>query len=279
VPTGGTGGIDTRSGEAAVISWSPNSDQDIFGYTVYRAVDANPPNLTSSPKDQPVCSTTSVSSTLCFDAPSDLQSFATNAACIDPVEQANGDKCINYYVVAFDSRWTTTTNPTTYNGTLCPGLPWSPSVDVPAPPVPASSSTAPITSSSLWGTARAGCPSAFISIDYTTHSSNQQPAAPSSLTCTTDSGQPVIGWTPPPSPDGDGDEIASYRIYRDPVGGGAPQYNDPATTIGYNLGTTNSYKDSAPTGGTGHDYWITAVDARFQESAAVHIAWTAASCP
>jgi prepilin-type N-terminal cleavage/methylation domain-containing protein len=282
VPAGGTGGIDTRLSEAVAISWNPNSDQDIFGYTVYRVGNSSdptqPPNLTTSPTDQAVCSTTSVTSTLCFDAPANLHSLAANSACIDPIAKAAGDECINYYVVAFDSKWTSS-NPTSYDGTVCQGLAWS-GVNVPAPPVSASLSTPPITGSSQWPTARAGCPSAYISIDYTTLVGNHQPNPPTSPTCTTDSGQPVIGWTSAtPSPDQDGDDIVAYRIYRDPPGGGTPQYNDPATTIGYSSGPTSTYRDSADTGGTGHDYWVTAVDARFQESSPLHIQWTAASCP
>jgi hypothetical protein len=259
----------------------PNSDQDIFGYTVYRA-SGSAPDLTSVTPDAPVCSTTSVSSTLCFDTPNNLQNLATNAACTDPTAKAAGDQCVNYYVVPFDSRWTTLSNPTTYLSTdYCPGLAWG-SVTVPAPPVPSSSSTPPITNSSvnpLWSTARAGCPSAFVSIDYTTLSQNHAPDPPASPTCSSDSGQPVIGWTPPASPDQDGDAIVSYRIYRDPPGNSQPNYNDPATTIGFNNGTTSSYRDSADTGGTGHEYWITALDERFQESSALHISWTAGGCP
>jgi hypothetical protein len=178
--------------------------------------------------------------------------------------------------------WTTIANPAPYTATECPGLPWSPSVAVPAPPVPATRSVAPITNtavSPLWPTARAGCPSAFVSIDYTALSQNHAPDPPTNGTCTNDAGQPVIGWTQPTSPDQDGDAIVSYRVYRDPPGGGQPNYNDPATTIGFNPGATASYKDSADTGGVGHEYWVTALDARFAESSALHVSWPAGGCP
>ena len=278
VPTGGTGGIDRRLSDAAAISWAPNSDQDILGYTVYRA-SGPAPNLAGGSADTPVCSTASVSSTLCFDSlpGNNLHTFATNAACTDAAAQAAGHQCLNYYVVAFDSQWTSIANPTTYSSTECPGLSWSPSVDVPAPPVSASRSIAPITSSSLWPTARAGCPSAYISIDFTAMSQNQAPDPPTALACASDAGQPVVKWTPPASPDGDGDDVGSYRIYRDPPSG-APAYGDAATTIGYNGGGTTAYRDASATGGS-HEYWVTAVDERFQESDAQHITWTAAACP
>ena len=277
VPQGLTGGVDGRLSAAAAISWNANSDQDIFGYTVYRASGSTPDPST----DVPVCSTASVSATLCYDAPSDLQSFATTGACLNPVTP--GDACINYYVVPFDSQWTTVTNPTSYDGTVCQGNPWG-TVTVPAPPVSASRSVAPITDTSinpLWPTARAGCPSAYISIDYTDLVQNHAPDPPSNLTCASDNGQPRIGWTPPATPDQDGDDVVQYRIYRDPPGGGTPAYNDPAVNIGFGTSPSlaNTYTDSSPTGGTAHDYWISAVDARFAESAAQHIQWTAASCP
>jgi hypothetical protein len=233
-----------------------------------------------------VCSTTNVAATLCFDAPggNSLQSNASSAACSSlPVAPPPSDVCINYYVVPFDSQWTTVTPPNPYGAAECgSGFPWG-TLAVPNPPVSASRSIAPITDTSinpLWPTARMGCPSAFITLDYTALAQNHAPDPPTTLTCGSSGGQPVINWTPPASPDQDGDDVAGYRIYRDPPGGGGsgPNYDDPAVTIGFNEGSTTSYTDSQATGAS-HDYWITAVDDRFAESGAQHIVWTAGGCP
>jgi hypothetical protein len=181
----------------------------------------------------------------------------------------------------------TTGNLTHLGSTECgAGFPWaSGGVDVPAAPVAPSHSVPPLTNSPLWSTARAGCPSAFITVDYTTGILNTPPAAPTpaATQCTTDNGQPVISWVAPTSPDGGNppndpsDAVQSFRIYRDPPGT-SPDYNDPATTINYASGTV-SFKDPNPTGGTDHTYYVTAVDARFQESQPLPITWSAGACP
>jgi hypothetical protein len=283
------GGVDSRKAAepASAVNWLQNADNDILGYTVYRA----PPTATTPDptSDTPVCSTASVAGTSCFDAPgaapNDLQSFATNGAC-PSAQQAAGDVCVNYYVVPFDQKWATG-NPTTYTPAAAEcgaGFPWS-SVPVPSAPVSASRSVPPLTNSPLWSTARAGCPSAFITVDYTTGIANTAPAAPTpaATQCTTDNGQPVISWVAPPSPDAGNppndpqDAVESFRIYRDPPTS-PPGYNDPATTINYASGTV-SFEDPNPTGSTDHTYYVTAVDARFQESQPLSITWNAGTCP
>jgi prepilin-type N-terminal cleavage/methylation domain-containing protein len=272
VPQGGTGGVDTRipNQPAAALSW-PQSAPDVIGYTVYRASGAAP----DLANDTPVCSTLGVGGTACFDAPgaapTDLPTFATTPAC--PATALPGDKCINYYVVPFDEKWTTVTNPSLYTAGAECGNAWA-SVTVPSSP----RSVPPLSTSPTWlaGNARTGCPSAFININYTRLSPplNNPPGAPGFLTCSTDNGQPKISWTPA-SPDSDtpSDPIVSYRIYRK-TSPATPGYNDPATTV-----NSTAFKDSDPVTVSGYDYYVTAVDARFQESSELHIAWTLAACP
>jgi hypothetical protein len=79
----------------------------------------------------------------------------------------------------------------------------------------------------------------------------------------------VIGWTPP----NNSGNLTSYRIYRDPPTD-PPGYNDPSTTISF--GSTSSFKDPNPAGSTGHTYFVTVVDDKFQESAPLKITWTSA---
>jgi hypothetical protein len=267
------GGVDTRiSGQpAASINWLPVTGNDILGYTVYRANATGVPLLGS---DTPVCSTASVSSTNCFDAPgpapNDLASFATHAAC--PPTAGLLDKCINYYVVPFDQKWAAN-NPLLLDATTCLPFPYVTGITAPTPPT----SVAPLTNSSGWSTARAGCPSALFNINYTVASANPQPAQPDTpTTCHTDTGQPVIGWTPPSNPG----NLVSYRIYRDPPSTPKPGYNDPSTTINFGTPTpVSSFKDPQPTGGADHTYYVTVVDDKFQESNPLQITWTAATCP
>lgn len=277
------GGIDTRikvpAQPAAAISWSPVTGNDILGYTVYRASVPSVAGAAIVPdlaNDTAVCSTASVSATTCFDAPgpapTDLDSVASHNAC--PVSAGLLDKCINYYVVPFDQKWASG-NPTSLaeivgGVTTCLPFPYLAPITVPSSP----HSVPPLTNSSGWSTARPGCPSAALNINYTVASQNPQPAAAGApTTCTTNSGQPVIGWTPPNNPG----NLVSYRVYRDPPSTPAPGYNDPSTTI--NFGTTTSFQDPSPTGGTGHTYYVTVVDDKFQESDPLQINWTAGTCP
>jgi Tfp pilus assembly protein PilV len=275
------GGVDTRIADqpAASINWLPVTGNDILGYTVYRASAPDPvtsnvvPNLAS---DTPVCSTASVSATNCFDAPgpspTDLASFATHAAC--PATAGLTDKCINYYVVPFDQRWAANNPDSLGSLTSFPCLPFPYAADITVPASP--NSVPPLTTSSGWSTARPGCPSALLNINYTVASTNPQPAQPDTpTTCTTDTGQPVIGWTPPSNPG----NLVSYRIYRDPPSTPKPGYNDPSTTINFGTPTpVSSFKDPSPAGGTSHTYYITVVDDKYQESAPLIITWDPATC-
>lgn len=274
VPGGLKGGIDTRiSGQpAAAINWLPVTGGDILGYTVYRANATGVPLLAS---DTPVCSTASVSATACFDAPgpgpTDLASFATHAAC--PIGALPQDQCLNYYVVPFDQKWQVAPDDFIRNATTCLPFPYVSAITAPSPP----HSVAPLTSSPGWSTARAGCPSELLNINYTAASQNPQPGAPTTPTsCTTDAAQPVIGWTPPSNPG----NLRSYRIYRDPPSNPKPGYNDPSTTINFGSSTpVSSFKDPSATGGTAHSYYVTVVDDKYQESAPLQINWDPATCP
>jgi Tfp pilus assembly protein PilV len=289
------GGVDTRidgtvntatSQPAASLNWLPVTGGDILGYTAYRVTTPLPPTgpgLTATPvftgptADVPVCSTASVNATSCFDAPgvapTDLASFANHLAC--PASAALTDKCINYYIIPFDQKWQVFSSPLQLlrDATTCVPFPYAAGLTVPDPP----NSVAPLTSSSGWPTARAGCPSAMLNINYTQAVQNPQPnGATTPSSCTTDAGQPVIGWTPPTNPG----NYVSYRIYRDPPSTPAPGYNDPATTINFGTPTAvSSFKDPNPTNGTDHHYYVTVVDDKFQESAPLKIDWSAGGCP
>ena len=90
---------------------------------------------------------------------------------------------------------------------------------------------------------------------------NLPPYAPTSVTVAAASGDPVLNWssvTPPdPNP---GDSVEFYRIYRDGT----------AISNRYDRGSASSltYTDFR-SGGTSHEYWVTAVDAQLGESAPV----------
>jgi hypothetical protein len=273
---GAGGGIDTRKGDtgAAAINWTRSTDNDVLGYTVYRAqAPYSGPKLTTggSPPgaDTPVCSTASQSATFCMDTSNHLDNIADGSA-VCPTGAAPGDRCLDYYVVPHDQLWASG-NPTSYDSTACPGTPWPTAIAIPSPP----NSVPPVTGNANWSTARDGCPSAFIAIDYTTGSTRPQPPAPTAAAppCSTSSdGFPVINWTAP------GTVEASYRIYRD--SGNPPAYDDPATTINFGtINTVTSFKDPNPPGAGNHIYYVTTVDDHFQESAPLAIPWTAGTCP
>ena len=67
----------------------------------------------------------------------------------------------------------------------------------------------------------------------------------------------MLQWTAPAVPDPDGDPIESYIIYRDGT----------AISNRYDEfdGTQTTFVDHQ-SNGLVHDYWVTAVDARFAES-------------
>jgi hypothetical protein len=272
------GGVDTRiAGDTAVaLSWQQNTDQDIIGYTVYRApgnTDAPwKPDLTSATPDQPVCSTASVDDTICFDEqnPGAAASHAACPAGMTPAP-APADVCVNYYVVAFDEKWATG-NPVDcqwVNG-------GQPAVTVSLPSTP--NSVAPLTTThpTLWTSARPGCPSAVISVNYTAGAARAQPDPPTAAVpaCSTSNGLAVIHWTPPANSTG----IVGYRIYRDPQSAGQPEYASLANVIG--VSPNPSYTDPNPTGGNAHTYYVTSVDSLFQESVPeLRVDWTPVTCP
>ncbi|MDQ3642986.1 MAG: prepilin-type N-terminal cleavage/methylation domain-containing protein [Actinomycetota bacterium] len=84
---------------------------------------------------------------------------------------------------------------------------------------------------------------------------NLPPSVPPQLNASIVDGQPVLTWTAATDPDG---TIQFYRVYRD------------GTALGDRYGATSgpqlSFTDK---GETGHQYWVTAVDAQFAESAPV----------
>jgi prepilin-type N-terminal cleavage/methylation domain-containing protein len=102
---------------------------------------------------------------------------------------------------------------------------------------------------------------------------NNAPEAPTGLTaclggspgCLEANGEPasdgvtVLTWTAPPSPDGDGDEIYFYRIYRDGV-----DYTDRVAAYFHGPGVLAWADPDTPDGP--HTYRVTAVDNRFAES-------------
>lgn len=80
-----------------------------------------------------------------------------------------------------------------------------------------------------------------------------QPAAPAGpLTATTNDSQPTLSWSAPSS-----GAVAFYRIYRD---GTAVQ-----DRIDRTAGSATSWVDGSPGSGS-HQYWVTAVDASYNES-------------
>jgi prepilin-type N-terminal cleavage/methylation domain-containing protein len=118
---------------------------------------------------------------------------------------------------------------------------------------------------------------------------NDPPDAPSSLSicaggafaaaCNDIEGNPapdgtaVLSWPPVADPDGDGDAIRFYRVYRAPVGVEAPGYQHrldvlfPVFDENDEPVTPLVFVDDTTTGA--HRYWVTAVDERFAESAPV----------
>jgi prepilin-type N-terminal cleavage/methylation domain-containing protein len=84
---------------------------------------------------------------------------------------------------------------------------------------------------------------------------NLPPGAPPQLVASIVDGQPVLTWTAATDPDG---TIQFYRVYRD------------GTALDKRYGTTNAPELSfTDKGETGHQYWVTAVDDKFAESAPV----------
>jgi Tfp pilus assembly protein PilV len=91
---------------------------------------------------------------------------------------------------------------------------------------------------------------------------NLPPNPPQGLTATTDqNGHTVLSWTQPNPADPDqGDSVDFYRIYRD--GNTVADRYDRTGTGEFSFTDTN-------TGGTTHDYWVSAVDTHYAESTLV----------
>ncbi len=86
-------------------------------------------------------------------------------------------------------------------------------------------------------------------------------------------GTAVLSWPPVADPDGDGDAIRFYRVYRAPAGVEAPGYQHrldvlfPVFDENDEPVTPLVFVDDTTAGA--HRYWVTAVDERFAESAPV----------
>jgi len=108
---------------------------------------------------------------------------------------------------------------------------------------------------------REGTPSAILTVNP----AGTPPSQPPSLTVLTVGGKPELTWTAPPSPQ----YVAFYRIYRD---GTSVTYADRYDRTTDGLVTT--FTDSDP-GATSHRYWVTAVDANYNESIPIGpVTWT-----
>lgn len=272
------GGVDSRIATdiAVATSWQPAADQDIIGYTVYRA-----PGNTDSPwvpdlsNNTPVCSTATLIQTTCFDEQNPAGAAAQSACPAGSSAAAANHMCVNYYVVAFDQKWASG-NPGTcswQNGSA------SGTVSIPSTPV----SRPPLTTANptLWANARPGCPSPVITVDYTAGAANAPPDPPTSAlpTCTTSSGLAVINWTQPSNTtdtDTPPEPIVGYRVYRDPTDLTHPEYSSFVNVIGFGL---TSYTDPVLTGGVTHHYFVTSLDSAFQESSELPVDWNPVTCP
>lgn len=137
------------------------------------------------------------------------------------------------------------------------------------------------------GVARAGDQSAAVVVPSPLD--NAAPGAPASLTvctggafesdCDDIEGNPapegtaVLSWPPVADPDGDGDPIRFYRVYRAPTAVDQPGYEhrlDVLFPVFDGDGEPVAPLVFVDDGATGaHRYWVTAVDERFGESAPV----------
>lgn len=125
---------------------------------------------------------------------------------------------------------------------------------------------------------------------------NTEPDAPASLTvctggqlgdpCEDIEGNPapdgtaVLSWPTVDDPDDDGDSIRFYRVYRAALDAVSPTYDDRLDVLFPVVDGTGApvsplvFVDATADGG--HNYWVTAVDERFGESAPVGpVAWGA----
>ena len=103
---------------------------------------------------------------------------------------------------------------------------------------------------------REGDPSPRVDVNL----ANQPPNPPVSVALSKDAeGNTVLTWEPAPVLDPDqGDTVTTYRVYRDGIA-------DDYIAVG---GTETTATDTR-TGGTPHEYWVSAVDSRLAESSLV----------
>lgn len=242
-------GVDTRNGRIVELNWNEGSDNDLAGYAAF----LEPPGATAPGLNNGNNNASSDSIACPFNA------NTTQLNCYDPNPPSSGVR--NYYILPFDTPWTNLVplmlNPPVYSNSCggvsgacwtCPSLNGNTNLNVSLPIVT---------------TVRPGCPSQNISVDITAGIANQGPTWPSGAcfnVSTNAAGLPQLDWSSFPASDSDG--VIFYRIYRDPG-----SLSNPAYTERYSRTSSTIFIDPAP--GTGpHTYAVTAVDSKYQESAA-----------
>ena len=227
-------GINSRAGTITEITWGPGgSDGDINSYSVYRTGAGTPDPAT----DALVCDEVDPSAFSCFD------------------DNPPGSGTVNYYVVAFDNRWTSQANADfSCSGSVLGGGGWTMTM-----------SPAQFTGK------RPGCPSSLVPVDIDAGLANNRPVLTGSPVVTPggDGGVHVEWATAATDPDGD--NILFYRIYRDPSCAGATgngaDYTNRCDRTPDGAVASQFYDDAnPPASGTTVTYYVTAVDAKFQES-------------
>jgi prepilin-type N-terminal cleavage/methylation domain-containing protein len=233
-------GVNSRAGTITEATWGTGgSDGDINSYSVYQAAGNTPDPAT----DRLVCNNVSPGAFTCFD--SGAPSSGTH----------------NYYVIAFDNRWTSVANSSfSCSGSVLGGGSWTMTMD------PA-----------LFTGKRPGCPSNLVPVDITAGLANIPPDLTGTPSITAGSnGALHVDW-PTPATDQDSDPILFYRIYRDPscagATGNAAAYTNRCDRTPDD--TTLFYDDAdPPASGTTVTYYVTAVDSRFQESTPISASFT-----
>jgi hypothetical protein len=253
-----TAGVNMRLNRAngsdpgVEFTWSQNPETDIRGYRVYRML--NPlvgaqlnTSLDPATVDPVACSTVpqGVAVVSCVDPFSSAD--RTSAACT-PVETAPTPTLpcnVKYYVVAFDSRWTTRTN------------------------TPLLGCTSPlavsITFSQFSNPDRPGCASQSVTVDVNNGQLTGVPGQPQSPAVTRVNGLPVLTWGGASA--GSGSPIAFYRIYRSPSN--PPVYSE---RIGRTQNATALTFTDQTASASSQSYAITAVNQDYQESDPVLVA-------
>jgi type II secretory pathway pseudopilin PulG len=242
-------GVNTRlnrangSDPAVEFTWAQNPETDIRGYRVYHALNPLAPQLDSNlPNVDPVgCSTIpqGVAVVSCVDP---LSSADLTAAACTPLQTPPTPTLpcnFTYYIVAFDSRWTTRTN------------------------TPLLTCTSPLTVSIRFSQFsnpdRPGCASQSFTIDVNNGQLAAAPGQPQNPGVTRVNGLPVLTWGAASA--GSGSAIAFYRIYRSPSN--PPQYSE---RLGRTQNATSLTFTDATASAASQSYAITAVNQDYQES-------------